>query len=334
MKTVSQHISSKEFEVSLAISTQPTLRDDLEDHFFGHGLEYIDGASPFTHNSAAESDGSVGKCGRALTGRLDVILINYYLAPGIHRALDALSTIMWPSMVRSMTKPSHTSRSQSLDDSDLALQALIADAGASSDELSTSRASRLQKEMDELERWLEDGDYDSENDPWKTSALSSKDMKKEDLKSGKGVSDGFDDDFADFVSAPSLSLVPSDPLNPSATDDTHPFAPLGDDEDDSDGLPSRADIETTASRIFHQTSDRSGEPNQDIDDDDERDAPAFDLSRILSALQGMKEEIAGIEDEAERRKAAAKVALGLVYGLEGFSEGDEETDTGRSKGIA
>ncbi|KAF8073743.1 hypothetical protein FPV67DRAFT_1446621 [Lyophyllum atratum] len=50
------------------------------------------------------------------------------------------------------------------------------------------------------------------------------------------------------------------------------------------------------------------------------DMEAFDLSKVLSALQEMKAEIASMEDEGERRKAAAKVALGLVYGLEADTE--------------
>ena len=59
------------------------------------------------------------------------------------------------------------------------------------------------------------------------------------------------------------------------------------------------------------TSDGNGEGREDDFDFD-----TFDLSRVLSALQGMKEEISGITDESERRKAAARVALGLVYGLQ------------------
>ena len=54
----------------------------------------------------------------------------------------------------------------------------------------------------------------------------------------------------------------------------------------------------------------------DADDDDDYELGAFDLSRVLGALQGMKEEIAGMQDEDERRRAAARVALGLVYGLQ------------------
>ena len=41
----------------------------------------------------------------------------------------------------------------------------------------------------------------------------------------------------------------------------------------------------------------------------------------------MKEEIAGMEDEEERRRAAARVALGLVYGLRKEEEREREVDT-------
>ncbi|KAF5382752.1 hypothetical protein D9615_002897 [Tricholomella constricta] len=56
------------------------------------------------------------------------------------------------------------------------------------------------------------------------------------------------------------------------------------------------------------------------DGDESYDMEPFDLSKVLSALQEMKAEIASMEDEGERRKAAAKVALGLVYGLEADTE--------------
>jgi hypothetical protein len=37
----------------------------------------------------------------------------------------------------------------------------------------------------------------------------------------------------------------------------------------------------------------------------------------------MKEEISGMESEEERRRAAARAALGLVYGLERHGDDDE-----------
>ena len=57
---------------------------------------------------------------------------------------------------------------------------------------------------------------------------------------------------------------------------------------------------------------------------------AFDLSRVLGALQGMKDEIAGMTDEGARRKAAARVALGLVYGLRREDERERECGGARS----
>jgi hypothetical protein len=54
---------------------------------------------------------------------------------------------------------------------------------------------------------------------------------------------------------------------------------------------------------------------QRVDSEGSEDAP-FDLNRVFSALQGMKEEISLLDDEEERKRAAARVALGLVYGLE------------------
>lgn len=45
------------------------------------------------------------------------------------------------------------------------------------------------------------------------------------------------------------------------------------------------------------------------------DFGSFDLSRVFGALQSMREGIAGMTHEDERRTAADRVGLGLVYGL-------------------
>ncbi|KAJ3753791.1 hypothetical protein EV360DRAFT_96877 [Lentinula raphanica] len=94
-------------------------------------------------------------------------------------------------------------------------------------------------------------------------------------------------------------------------------------EDDSDeGLPSQTEIRATAHRIFGPLpSSSSSLPNLeslDVEEghtefDDDMD---FDLTHMVSAIQGMKAEISGIENMDERKKAAARVALGLVYGLD------------------
>lgn len=73
---------------------------------------------------------------------------------------------------------------------------------------------------------------------------------------------------------------------------------------------------------------QEGESSVDVERDEEEgeeyEMGAFDLSKVLGALQGMKEQIANMDDEGERRKAAAKVALGLVYGLQKEDEHDAE----------
>ena len=130
-----------------------------------------------------------------------------------------------------------------------------------------------------------------------------------------------------------------------------------DDGDDS-GLPTDAEIQATSTRIFGSTlsptsaSSRTPNPTHmstaqpapplspsqltafststsfahsnehQFEDEGDFNVGNFDLSRVLNALQNMKEEIAGMEDEEERRKAAARAALGLVYGLE--RQGDDD----------
>lgn len=106
-------------------------------------------------------------------------------------------------------------------------------------------------------------------------------------------------------------------------------------EHEDDEMPTTAEIAETSRRIFGSvpltaspTVDRKEAILPDGDDDleallrdrnEDEDLPdlrRFDLQEVLSALQGLKEEIAGMSDDKERRKAAAQVALGLVYGLD------------------
>lgn len=213
-------------------------------------------------------------------------MISYTGIPGIGRLVDALSTILWPSMVQQAGSRRAKARSvvsmPGPQDEEDGLRALLS-ADPSTD-------TGLKREMAALEKWLEEG-ADDEKDPWDGQAFGS--APEEDSK-GKAPREtesasGFDDNFSDFVSAPARG-----------------DAALGDTEDPA--LPSQAEIETMSRRIFNAAS---------IDEVDEGDSQTpFDLSRVLGALEAMKEEIAGITDEDEKRKAAAKVALGLVYGLE------------------
>jgi hypothetical protein len=168
---------------------------------------------------------------------------------------------------------------------------------------------------------------------------------------------GFDDDFTVFVSAPAGPSTTSGRSTPNLSFDSDMLDPvhtgasyrsLGSvsdfgDHKDEDDLPSEAEIQATSARIFGPTlssltptplspsqptpfststsfshSDDGGHVSEDGED---YEVGNFDLSRVLNALQTMKEEISGMENEDERRKAAARAALGLVYGLE--RQGDD-----------
>lgn len=300
--------------------------------------------------------------------------------------LDALSTIMWPSLVQSESTSARKSRARELldwardEEGDDGLRALISGSESAGDISFSSdgdgeqpRKSRMQREMEELERWLaeEDGARQAaEAQAWvaveRDAPLQSsawQDMPTPSIRTPKAETPtfGFDDDFTEFVSAPSPAVSARshqlgfdvDHLLPQHTGASYRtlasvsdfggegermFVPHLDDEsalpsvDENDpDLPSRAEVLATSRRIFGPAGQTPPPPTSaapaishqhdeahsfDHDDDDDFETSAFDMSRVLSALQGMKEEIAGMTDDEERRKAAARVALGLVYGLQ------------------
>jgi hypothetical protein len=89
------------------------------------------------------------------------------------------------------------------------------------------------------------------------------------------------------------------------------------DEDEAD-LPTQDEIRATSARIFGAavlTKIDSADVSLP-EDTPSYDLASLDLSQVVNTLNGMKAEIAGMPDEKERRKAAARVALGLVYALE------------------
>jgi hypothetical protein len=110
-------------------------------------------------------------------------------------------------------------------------------------------------------------------------------------------------------------------------------------------MPSRVEIAETSRQIFgtmplalspaqerghlHAMNALDGTPSRGYPGDDldvemaDADLECFDLQNVLGALQGLKEEIAGMPDK-ERRKAAARVALGVAYGLDSNPEASEE----------
>lgn len=312
--------------------------------------------------------------------------------PGLSRVVDALSTIMWPSLVQSESTRARKSRARELldwardEEGDDGLRALISGSGSAGDVSFSSdgdgeqpRKSRMQREMEELERWLAEEDSVRQaaeaqawvaaerDEPLQSSAWQ--DMPTPSIRTPHAETPafGFDDDFTEFVSAPSPAVsalshqlgFDIDHLVPQHTgasyrtlasvsdfggEGDHMFVPHHDetsvlpsvDENDPD-LPSRAEVLATSRRIFGPagqapspstsnaptTSHQHDEAHSfDHDDDDDFETSAFDMSRVLSALQGMKEEIAGMSDDEERRKAAARVALGLVYGLQ-LDHGDD-----------
>jgi hypothetical protein len=166
-----------------------------------------------------------------------------------------------------------------------------------------------------------------------------------------GADHGFEDDFTDFIGAPMDDGIRT--LESSSTRG-RPFSYVTLDsefdilEGEDTDLPSQDDIQTATRRIFGSASsqlptstseskssqqqpsatrisslDASPAPSTStLGDDDEFGLSGFDLSRVFGALQVMKEEIAGMTDDEERRRAAARVALGLVYGL----QRDEDAD--------
>jgi hypothetical protein len=127
----------------------------------------------------------------------------------------------------------------------------------------------------------------------------------------------FDDDFfADYVSAPavhhqggSLDVEGVEALHTGAS-----YATLGsvsnfdgEGSEPEDGLPSQEEICATSERIFG-----SAPPPMS----NENGFGAFDLQHVLTTLSAMKHEISEMESDAERKDAAAKVALAFMHGLQ------------------
>ncbi|KAI0726452.1 hypothetical protein C8Q72DRAFT_954049 [Fomitopsis betulina] len=373
VEDIASRLRDHDPEVSLAVrlsrspSTTQTEDDGIDDFLSCHGFEFVEGDRESQSTHAADSGSEDADTG----------------IPGLPRVLDALSTIMWPSLVQSESTGARKSRARELldwardEEGDDGLRALISGSESageisfSSDDGEQPRKSRMQREMEELERWLTEEDNACQaseaqawvaHEPLQSSAWQ--DMPTPSVRTPKAETPtlGFDDDFTDFVSTPSpaISTQPHqlgfdiDHLVPQHTgasyrtlasvsdfggEGEHIFVPHPDedsafpsvDENDPD-LPSRAEVLATSRLIFGPTGQAlspstSATPaishQQDEahsfdhgDDEDDFEASAFDMSRVLSALQGMKEEIAGMTDDEERRKAAARVALGLVYGLQ------------------
>ncbi|KAF7346440.1 hypothetical protein MSAN_01872000 [Mycena sanguinolenta] len=352
-------MSGYEPEVALAVrvapgSTEPEDKEDgddagdedadIDEFLSSNGFEFIDASQEASSDDAEPfSQGGAGRiCIFIVTTKFTLYGLGI---PGLPRVLDALSTIMWPSM-QAKAKPTTfgVSRLARRDDGfEWATRAVSQD-----DDLSLSPIKKLtrggsrEQEMEELTRWLEEDDG-SREDPWRAAAVASSPTDIDAPESANSKGFGFDDDFTVFVSAPPVeqSQDPDDSFELDSPIEERLGAPgtgplylsLGsgldlrleensveenvktvDDEEDED-LPTDAEIEAMSSRIFGDPMRVEGKMHGP-DADGEYDMAAFDLSRVMSALEGMKAEISSMADEGERRKAAARVALGLVYGLE------------------
>jgi len=295
---------------------------------------------------------------------------------------------MWPSMVQSASSgpaSERKSRARELldwareEECDDGLRALVQppidEAEGDTDYTPSStpsvqtkpKTSRMQKEMDEFQRWLEEDESQRVNeDPWacrgqfgNPPAIDSfSDAKTPTattfIGSGTGFvggDHGFEDDFTEFVGAP-MDHEPRRSESNQTRKPSFAYMSLGSEfdalEGDDTDLPSQDEIQATTRRLFGSSpsnpttstsfskqqqqplsatniSDLGASPapsTTTLGDDDESEFPQFDLSRVFSALEVMKEEISEITDDAERRRAAARVALGLVYGL----QRDEDAD--------
>ncbi len=186
-----------------------------------------------------------------------------------------------------------------------------------------------EKHVETLEEWLEEA---SSSDPYQDFEDSAQDMK---------TPKAFTDDFTGFFTEPT-------PRSPEKDNSPHSTTPIlrssqlfegaevskkgkhSVDDDSTVWYPTKEEIKSATQRIFGGSQNSSSSNLCDIgfDGSDDEAAP-FDLSQVLSQLQVMKEEISNIEDPGEKRKAAAKAALGFVEGLGLGSEpsSDAESDS-------
>ncbi|KAJ6605683.1 hypothetical protein B0H10DRAFT_1886599 [Mycena sp. CBHHK59/15] len=351
-------MSGYEPEVALAVRVAP-LGDVIEDgdddeeeeeaemdeFLSSNGFEFIDASEEPL--SPGESDEELGSFSQGI--------------PGLPRVLDALSTIMWPSM-QARSKPHSSGRPR-------AARRNLDWVQDSQDDLSplggvVRGGNKKQEELEALTRWLEEDDgAATREDPWRSAANSTVSASPTEMSgtvfADRGQEFGFDDDFTVFVSAPAaapedvdaedvddsldspirlgppgagpLYLSLGSALDLHEVDEAKAEPVEGEDED----LPTDAEIDVMTARIFGGPMRSKTAPESklyapipdgvplDAEGSEEYDMAPFDLSRVMSALEGMKAEIASMEDEGERRKAAAKVALGLVYGLEADAGVDE-----------
>ncbi|KAG9048944.1 hypothetical protein FS837_011587 [Tulasnella sp. UAMH 9824] len=230
---------------------------------------------------------------------------------GIPRIVNALSTVMWPSLVRKPRAAPTTMRDYLVPPQTVESITKIRDSSVFPDDFDPEKPGEdteapeslflgvdghlAEKDLEALEAWL-DGDLDA---PWKGESTVHSLPPPPMIRQS---SSGFEDDFDEFVSAAPPALSPS----PSAAE-----------LDREEAMPSQEEIRLTAQRIFGRKAADSGADGIPSTADDFQ----FDLTEVLGVLQAMKEEVAEIPDMEARRQAAARIALGFASGL-GLSSND------------
>jgi hypothetical protein len=253
---------------------------------------------------------------------------------------DALHSIMWPTLIRRGGNTSGTARGSSRLPVTLTGDAVGGESlSLTVDDLTEDIARSLftspegamdDRDLQALEFWL-DADADEAWRPTDTSVIVTPSTNAKNPGNTPSIPSGFEDDFTNFVSAPPNPVPSSDEpsvSDPSSTSSVFSsnLVAIANKEADADWdpekwLPTQAEIASASARIFRPSSTSPPPPIHDGDT-----VGSFDLAQVLSTLQAMKEEISGIADEDERRKAAARAALGLVAGL-GLDANDNEDDT-------
>ena len=185
-----------------------------------------------------------------------------------------------------------------------------------------------EKHVEAIEEWLEETPT---SDPHNNLENSPQDLKTPRV---------FTDDFTGFFTDPT-PRGPLKDISPYATPvlkSSQLFVAAEEpkkgkysvDNDPSAWYPTKEEIKSATQRIFGDSGHSSSSDPRDINFDGSDDEGAhFDLSRVFSQLQVMKEEVSHIVDPEEKRKAAAKVAEGFIEGLGLGSEPstDAESDS-------
>ncbi|KAI9443072.1 hypothetical protein H4582DRAFT_2095709 [Lactarius indigo] len=140
--------------------------------------------------------------------------------PGLLRITDALSTIMWPSMVRrghddgdcvrkGQAAPFDFDALHTNEEGEEETLAAFMEVDAADSGATLIRTIRTQREMATLERWLVEGEEMHESELAEPRLASMTTATYPGFPARGGVTPGFDDDFSAFVSPPAVSVSPA-----------------------------------------------------------------------------------------------------------------------------